>query len=532
MVDPTIQIKAYDHFFSANIKIKKNKIKFLNFTDLLTYQSWSPDNKINENRCVYKLKIQNWVDINFTKYNQSNQLNPHQPTAVMQIGYKYYIIVIKNAIYNEKCKYKLVFHISTKKIISKYKNKLPNGKFKHVRFDIDGFDRKIGNLINNLKPRKLYDNDYFKKEQYDYGKQRKYRIKQNETLTVQIPIGFSGFGMPSIYLDFINSGLPIWDQGQTDSCVAHATGFLYLYIMAIGLNNSISPNWEPDAPLWPILCFPGTNQLMNSFSRLLTYQDECQISRSFIMWAAYNTPIGTYNNITTYSIPPPPSTSNGTQISNALVGLQTWGCIPILKKDIFIFSEFENKGAWVFDQYNQFANLPANDPPTGDISTLVTNFNTLYNEYWSRQSNNNFNIYTVSQDADSIVLFLKNGFPVTISMTIINYNLNGNGGIGLINENGLENVLQFTDTSQIQNNIALAYHAVIAVGFTVINNQVYVFIRNSWGTNFGSGGHFWMPMSFIVSNDSILGQPNCTGLYTIGFGSNENTIIEAIEASG
>lgn len=117
-------------------------------------------------------------------------------------------------------------------------------------------------------------------------------------------------------------------------------------------------------------------------------------------------------------------------------------------------------------------------------------------------------------------------------MTIINYNLNGNGGIPLVSENGLEDVLQFTDTSQIQNNIALEYHAVIAVGFTNIGNQVYVFIRNSWGSSFGSGGHFWMPMSFIIDNDSILGIPNCTGLYTIGFGKNENFIIEAIIASG
>jgi hypothetical protein len=57
----------FDHLFSASIKIKKNKIKFLNFTDLITYQSWSPDNKFNKHRSVYQLSIQNWVDL--TKKN-------------------------------------------------------------------------------------------------------------------------------------------------------------------------------------------------------------------------------------------------------------------------------------------------------------------------------------------------------------------------------------------------------------------------------------------------------------------------------
>ena len=96
MFNSTQSNVPFDHLFSASIKIKKNKIKFLNFTDLITYQSWSPDNKFNKNRSVYQLSIKNWVDINFIKHDKYNTVNPYQPITVMQIGCKNHIIVIKN----------------------------------------------------------------------------------------------------------------------------------------------------------------------------------------------------------------------------------------------------------------------------------------------------------------------------------------------------------------------------------------------------------------------------------------------------
>jgi hypothetical protein len=324
-------------------------------------------------------------------------------------------------------------------------------------------------------------------------------------------------------LNLIPSGIQIYDQGQTDSCVANSTGFLFTYIMGVGLNGN-----PQDAPLNPLL-----NIYNNSILEALN--EECNFSRSFIMWAACYTPIGNYSNVTTYSWQNPPSNSYGTQISNALVGLQTWGCVPINQDNnpLFGFSEFKNGNP--FDKISSLAFGDAyfsnNNPSTYDYSNLgttVNNFNANVNLLWPFQQQNNFTIYSVLQNADSIIAFLQGGFPVTISMTIINYCLFG-AGIGLGVENGLEDVLLYTDTSQTINGIALTYHAVTAVGWTLINNQYYVYIRNSWGTNFGSGGHFWMPMSFIVDNDSILGQPNCTALYTIALSNDANTvsIVEA-----
>ena len=112
-----MEIVHYDHLLRGNIKIKNNKVKFLNFTDLLTYQSWSDTfNKFNSKRTVNFLTVKSWVDISFKKYNKRNHSVPYCPTAVMQIGYKKYVFVIKNAIYNKNKIYKLIFHISTKEI--------------------------------------------------------------------------------------------------------------------------------------------------------------------------------------------------------------------------------------------------------------------------------------------------------------------------------------------------------------------------------------------------------------------------------
>lgn len=45
----------------------------------------------------------------------------------------------------------------------------------------------------------------------------------------------------------------------------------------------------------------------------------------------------------------------------------------------------------------------------------------------------------------------------------------------------------------------LGGHAVLAIGYD--NNKKAFKIRNSWGTNWGQKGHFWMPYNFIMSSD-------------------------------
>ena len=452
------EIVPYDHLLCGNIKIKNNKVKIKNFTDLLIYQSWSDTfNKLNNKRTVNFLTVKSWVDISFKKYNKGNPSVLYCPTTVMQIGYKKYVFVIKNAIYNKNKKYKLVFNISTKAIDSKNKPKIPKGKFKRVRFDIDGFDKKIGNLINNIVPKTILDHSfYFKAEREMYNAQEKYQSNLN-----------SNDDIPTQY--FIDNGIPIWNQEKTGSCVAHSTCFLFTTIMAVGLNKTLytADSWNPDtAPVksslinWLTNFYPNPNKsysFAQNCNNAGTPLDECYFSRSFILWAAYYTPLGRYPNITTTQAPPAPTRDNGSFIFDALAGLQIWGAVPITQESnqLFGFNEFESSSP-----FEQFTDL------TSQVISNGFNTSTDYNIDWIKQQSNNFAIYPVNQDRSAILGTLAAGYPITVSMTIINYGYRGNGGIGLITNNyNLEYVLEWTDTSKIQNNIPLEYHAVVAVGY-------------------------------------------------------------------
>ena len=46
----------------------------------------------------------------------------------------------------------------------------------------------------------------------------------------------------------------------------------------------------------------------------------------------------------------------------------------------------------------------------------------------------------------------------------------------------------------------LGGHAVMAMGYKLINGQLYFEVRNSWGANWGDSGYFWMPSDYIIES--------------------------------
>ena len=93
------------------------------------------DYQINEDRDVVLKTGKEWVLF-------FNSIKIFTPTTVMEIGYKKYIFVIKKAEINKNDK--VVFYISMKEIqLDKKSNKMkklkkiPTGKYKNVRFDVD-----------------------------------------------------------------------------------------------------------------------------------------------------------------------------------------------------------------------------------------------------------------------------------------------------------------------------------------------------------------------------------------------------------
>lgn len=44
----------------------------------------------------------------------------------------------------------------------------------------------------------------------------------------------------------------------------------------------------------------------------------------------------------------------------------------------------------------------------------------------------------------------------------------------------------------------LGGHAVLAIGYKQINNQLYFEVRNSWGGEWADSGYFWMPAAYML----------------------------------
>ena len=534
-------LPKYDLFFSGNIKITNNKIEFKCYNDLLIYTSWSHDKKLTDTRDINIFSsIKNWVEIHFNNYNKGNPKILYNPTVLMQIGYKNYIFVLKNASYNESRKYKLIFNISTKEINSKIKKKIPKGKFNRVRFDIDSFDKKCGNLINGLVPRLFVDKEIFEKEKIHYNNNINNILINDLDLDVLILRNKTRDVEKKTFI--IETNIEIFDQKETNTCGANIASLLYIYTyvtkgVTFNTNFTTSGDLRPFTNIW--LDPYNSPLIINSsmfFASLLNFKQDSYFSRSFIMWISYYTPLGSYeykNNITFRpSLISGTSMVYGTSVLNTLIGLQTWGCVEIKYGDNY----FNNPAFFKLVNYTDttFAkpltqsvfgsseyDVSLIDKLTKDqFNEIVTKFNNVYNpKWWPIQKDNNFKIYLVPQKQDIIISVLDQMYIINIAITIINYNYDFGAdnkkkkgmGICLEYRDNLDYVLKYTDFNQTENNIQPVYHGVVIVGYTnnTDSGDYYVKVVNSWGESFGDKGHFWMPMSFVTNSTY------CSSLYTI-----------------
>lgn len=449
----------------------------------------------------------------------------------MQIGYNKYIFVLKNATYDENKKYKLIFHISTKEIVSNVTKKIQQGRYKNVRFDCDSFDKKIDNLLLS-RPLVITDRNHFvaEKTQYtnnlgltSFSESLVNNVNQND---VQQKVAFA-----------INNynRIPVWDQEQIGSCVGHSTCFLYTYLMVfkdvdfiefdncpiLALDTCFSQIINNNAAIWRKTRRPLTDDVFKTIVfnadnvkfRTQNRDPNCIFSRIFPLWAAYFTPIGKFNyNITTTNAPTYPEADNGSYILNALTGFQTWGGMPLLNNNgQFTYSQFsanfsDSVTKTTMNAFPPPAPAPPDRtyidslynvvvPPNPDTSAPTNIFNQQYNPFWREQIHYNISIVTVPNKQDVIISVLNQGYPITVSMTVIN-----EPRLALESTDGLDDVLKYTDGSHIDPK-TYAYHAVIAVGYTNDSNSgnYYLQIRNSWSDKFGNNGYFYMPMSFSLT---------------------------------
>ena len=226
-------IRKYDQIVGGNIKIDKDKtneirITFFEISRFLLYQIWSgTDELLNTNRRVFYQDASDWVLNNFTNYNRQPK---YKPTSIMQIYNNRYVMVINDAKINKKGQ--VIFLCS--EIQYSCKNKIPCGKFKNVRFDIDATSTPLAPAILNSGPwfgiiqAAAYTSSEPNLAQQNWTNNYSYPAAGNY-IDTNSPKYFSGVS--------IDSYQNVYVLGELNS-----THYIFIYTNYINLNNP-SPNY-------------------------------------------------------------------------------------------------------------------------------------------------------------------------------------------------------------------------------------------------------------------------------------------------
>jgi C1A family cysteine protease len=93
----------------------------------------------------------------------------------------------------------------------------------------------------------------------------------------------------------------------------------------------------------------------------------------------------------------------------------------------------------------------------------------------------------VAQDAIAIQNVLASGYPIAFGFTVYDSFQTKVGKNGIV-------PMPTPDENTIGG------HAVVAIGYKAIREQLYFECRNSWGDAWGDHGYFWMPSGYLTSS--------------------------------
>jgi C1A family cysteine protease len=147
----------------------------------------------------------------------------------------------------------------------------------------------------------------------------------------------------------------------------------------------------------------------------------------------------------------------------------------------------EDSGAEIRDGIKSVAQIGA--PPETSWPYDVTKFATkppakVYTEAKKHQA---LRYSRVVQDTVPIQTVLAGGEAISFGFTVYTSFENNIGPDGIV-------PMPQTDEK------VLGGHAVVAVGYKPIKGQLYFECRNSWGTDWGDAGYFWMPAAYVTSS--------------------------------
>jgi len=146
----------------------------------------------------------------------------------------------------------------------------------------------------------------------------------------------------------------------------------------------------------------------------------------------------------------------------------------------------QDSGAEIRDGIKSVAQLGA--PPETDWPYEIGEFakKPPANAYEDALKHQAIRYARVAQTQMGIQSVLATGYPISFGFTVYE-SFESNVG-----SDGIVPMPQPSET-------VLGGHAVVALGYKPIQGQLYFECRNSWGTDWGDQGYFWMPAGYLTS---------------------------------